>query len=202
MSTSASEILPGIFHWSCPHPNLGGAPVSSYYLVDERVLLDPFAPPDGEDWFEGREPREIVLSNRHHLRGALELAERFGATVRAPAPGMFELPDDKVTPYEHGSEVVEGIKAYHVTEEWPDETALELQKHRTLVICDALMNYGELAHPPDQVLGEDPEHEKRMLKDAFAKVLEQVDFDNALFAHGDPIIGGAREQLIRFCSGT
>lgn len=201
MSTSIREVLPGVAHWTTPHPKLGGAPVSSYYLVEERVLIDPFPPPADDEAATAWEPTDIVLTNRHHLRAALELAERYGATIRAPQPGMFELPSDKVTPYAHGDEVVPGVRAHHVLDEWPDETALELPAHRTLAICDGIINYGRLGHVPDDILGDDPEHEKRILKEAYARVVESVDFDNALFAHGDPIIGGARERLRRFCAG-
>jgi hypothetical protein len=203
MSTSIRELLPGVAHWTTPHPNLGGAPVNSYYLLEERVLIDPFPPPeDGAGWFDGREPRDILLSNRHHLRGALELRERFGATVRAPEAGMSELSEDAVTPYAHGGEVLPGVVAHHVLDDWPDETALELRSHRALVVCDAIVHYGELGHPPDQYLGEDPDDVKRRLKAAYARLVEEVDFDHALFAHGEPIVGGARERLKRFCEGA
>src|SRR5919106_3024418 len=71
------EIAPGIRHWTAPHPRIK-MEVSSYWLEAPSVLLDPLDVPD-----DIRDVREIVLSNRHHKRGAFEAAERFGAPVHA-----------------------------------------------------------------------------------------------------------------------
>jgi hypothetical protein len=195
------EVLPGVVHWTAKHPNIG-MDVSSYYLVDERIALDPLEPPDGLDWFEGREPREIVLSTRHHLRDAVQFADRFGATVRAPRAGMHELPEDRVEPYEWGSEVVGGIRARHVLDEWPDETTLELPSHSTVAIADCVINYGDqLNFVPDEYFGENADDEKAKIRAAMARVAEEVEFDNLLFGHGDPVIGGARDKLRSFAAG-
>ena len=35
-----NEILPGIYHWTAAHPKIK-VEVSSYYLADECVLIDP-----------------------------------------------------------------------------------------------------------------------------------------------------------------
>ena len=45
------EIDEGLWHWTATHPKIGWE-VSSYYLSDERVLIDPLLPPGGLDWFE------------------------------------------------------------------------------------------------------------------------------------------------------
>jgi glyoxylase-like metal-dependent hydrolase (beta-lactamase superfamily II) len=136
-----------------------------------------------------------VLSTRHHLRSALDFGERFGATIRAPRAGMHELPEDRVEPYEWGEEVTGGIRARHVLDEWPDETALEVPGHNAVVIADCIVNYGQLGFVPDQYFGDDPEDEKAKIRAAFARVVEEVEFDNLLFAHGDPVVGGARDAL-------
>ena len=34
------EILPGVWHWATQHPSIH-QPVSSYYLRDAAVLVDP-----------------------------------------------------------------------------------------------------------------------------------------------------------------
>ena len=44
------EIVPGIWHWSAAHPRIKII-IHSYYLSDERVLIDPIAPDDGLDSF-------------------------------------------------------------------------------------------------------------------------------------------------------
>ena len=40
------EIDEGLWHWTATHPRIGWE-VSSYYLSDERVLIDPGLPPGG-----------------------------------------------------------------------------------------------------------------------------------------------------------
>jgi hypothetical protein len=76
------EIAPGLWHWTARHPHIG-TEVSSYYLADERVALDPLVPPEGIDWFADRRdpPEHVLLTNRHHDRDSSRLRERFGSEV-------------------------------------------------------------------------------------------------------------------------
>ena len=50
---------------------------------------------------------------------------------------------------------------------------------------------------PDRLMGEDPEGVKSGLLEALERLLEQ-DFEHLLFAHGEPIIGGAKAALKAF----
>lgn len=195
-----TEVIPGVLHWTARHPNLG-MDVSSYYLLEERILLDPLLPGGGLDWFDGREPREILLTNRHHLRDCLTIRERFGTAIHAPETGMQDLPSEHVTPYAFGEELTGGIRPHAISPDWPDETALEIPAHRAVAVADGVINYGGLQFVPDDLLGEDAEHEKTLLRAGFAKVAESADFDHLLPAHGEPVIGDGREALRRFASG-
>lgn len=194
-----TEILPGVLHWVTKHPG-AGIDVSSYYLLEERILLDPLEPPGGLDWFEGREPQLILMTNRHHLRDCLGIKERFGATIRAPQTGMHDLPAEHVVPYEFGEELPGGIRPYSITGDWPDETALHIPRHRALATADGVLNYGGLGFFGDDLLGDDAEHEKQLLRAGFARVCEEVDFDHLLPAHGEPVLEEGRETLRRFAS--
>ena len=109
ISEPIHEVLPGVLHWSARHPS-AGIESGSHYLVEEGILIDPIAPPEGVEWFDGREIREILLTNRHHTRSAFELQDRLGATVRAPRTGMHDLPADRLRPYEFGEELTAGIR--------------------------------------------------------------------------------------------
>jgi hypothetical protein len=194
------EILPGVLHWSARHPS-AGIESASHYLVEEGILIDPIAPPEGLEWFDGREIGEILLTNRHHTRSAFDLQDRLGTTIRAPRAGMHDLPADRVQPYDFGDELTAGIRPHAISDTWPDETALEIPGHSAVAIADGVMDYDGLAFVPDPLLGDDPMAEKRRLRDGFARLAAEVDFDNLLFAHGIPIIGDAREQLRRFAAG-
>src|SRR5829696_8370245 len=104
------EIAPGIFHWKAKHPKIG-IEVSSYYLADSGTVLDPMVPPDeGLDWFEGREPRRIVLTNRHHYREADRYRERFDVPVSCNEVGLHEFEGGpQVDGFAVGDEVAPGV---------------------------------------------------------------------------------------------
>ena len=200
MPEPVHEILPGVLHWSARHPT-AGIESGSHYLVEEGILIDPITPPEGVDWFDGREIGEILLTNRHHTRSAFDLQDRLGATIRAPRTGMHDLPADRAQPYDFGDELSAGIRPHAISESWPDETALEIPGHSAVAIADGVINYDGLAFVADSLLGDDPEAERQRLREGFATLATEVDFDNLLFAHGQPIIGDGGEQLRRFAVG-
>ena len=49
---------------------------------------------------------------------------------------------------------------------------------------------------PDRFM-DDPERDKAGLRASFARLLE-LDFDVLLLGHGNPVVGGAKEQLRAF----
>jgi hypothetical protein len=200
MAERIHEVLPGVLHWTARHPS-ARIESGSHYLVEEGILIDPIAPSEGLEWFDGRQIGEILLTNRHHKRSAFELQDRLGATLRAPRTGMHDLPGDRVRPYDFGDELPAGIRPHAILETWPDETALEIPHHRAVAIADGVNNYDGLGFFDDSLLGDDPEAEKLRLREGFARLAAEVDFDHLLFAHGTPIIGNAREQLRRFVAG-
>lgn len=195
------ELAPGLVHWSAKHPSIG-MDVSAYYLVDERVLIDPIAPPDGLDWFAGREPRAALLTNRHHRRSLPELVERFGITIHASRPGMHEFEGSglDVTPFDWGDELPGGAIAHEVGVICPDEAALELPAVHALAVADGVINYGGLQFVPDNLLGDDVDAIKAGLKAAYTRLAEAVDFEHLLVAHGDPVVGTGRDELRAFAA--
>jgi hypothetical protein len=188
------EIAPRIRHWKATHPNLG-VEVSSYWLPDLRLLLDPIAVPDEVEGVE-----HILLSCRHHTRDSLKAAERFGATVYAPRTGMHDYPDDTpIQPYDFGDSLVDGaVTPHEVGGLSPDETALHIPSVDALSIADGAIRYGdELDFVPDQYM-DDPERDKADLKRGFSELADQLSFDVLLLAHGEPIPSGGRDALRRF----
>jgi hypothetical protein len=193
------EILPGVRRWTAVHPKIG-IEVSSHWIPESRAVIDPLLPPDeGLEPFGERPPDRVLLSNRHHLRDAERFAERFGCTIECSRSGLHEFeggPD--VAGFEFESEVAPGIEALEVGAICPDEAALLIRDASALLIADGIVHYGdELDFVPDHLLGDDPEAVKRGLKESYARLLDR-DFDNLLFAHGDPIVGGGKAALRRF----
>jgi glyoxylase-like metal-dependent hydrolase (beta-lactamase superfamily II) len=188
------ELAPGIWHWTAPHPNIG-IEVSSYWIPELRLLLDPLAVPD-----EIEDVDCILLTCRHHVRDSLEAAERFDATVQAPRTGMHDFADDTpIQAYNFGESLVGGeVTAHEVGGLSPDETALHIPSVRALSIADGAIRYGdELAFVPDQYM-DDPEQDKADLKRGFGELADQLDFDVLLLAHGTPYPSGGRDALRRF----
>jgi hypothetical protein len=188
------EIAQGIRHWKAVHPNLG-IDVSSYWLPDLRLLLDPIAVPD-----EVEDVEWILLTCRHHVRDSLEAAERFGATIQAPRTGMHDYPDDTpIQPYNFSESLLDGaVTTHEVGGLSPDETALHIPSVHALSIADGAVRYGdELAFVPDNLM-DDPEQDKADLKRGFGELADQLDFDVLLLAHGEPYPSGGRDALRRF----
>ena len=188
------ELAPGIRHWTAPHPNIG-VDVSSYWLPDLKLLLDPIAVPEEVEGVEC-----ILLSCRHHVRDSLEAAERFGATIQAPRTGMHEYGDGApIRAYDFGNKLVGGaVTAHQVGGLSPDETALHIPSVSALSLADGAIRYGdELDFVPDQYM-DDPEKDKAALKRGFGELADQLDFDVLLLAHGTPYASGGRDALRRF----
>ena len=194
------EIAPGIWHWTARHPRIG-VDVSSYFLPEEAVLIDPLAPAEVADRLEELgPPREALLTNRHHFRDCQQLVDRFRCAVRAPRVGMHEFDSgEPVEPYEFGDELAGGsIVVHEVGGICPDESALEIRPRRALAVADGVVHYGEeLSFVPDEYMDE-PEQTKETLRAAYRRLAQQVEFDHLLLAHGTPVVGDGRERLRRF----
>jgi hypothetical protein len=193
------EVLPGVMHWTATHPNTGSE-VSSYWVRPSRAVIDALLPEEGIDAFRDEAPDRVLLSNRHHLRHGEQFAEEFGCTIECSKPGLHEFENGPgVVGFDFGDEVAPGIEALEVGAICPDETALLLREAGALVIADGIIRYSdELQFVSDRLLGDDSEGVKQGLRDSYSRLLDR-DFDNLLFAHGTPLIGGGKEALRDFC---
>jgi hypothetical protein len=193
------EIAPGLWHWTARHPHIGSE-VSSYYLVSERVVLDPLLPAEGLEWFDGAEPEHVVLTNRHHDRDAWRLQEAFGSQVHCAATGVHELEGRGwATPFRFGDELPGGIIAHEVGAICPDETALEIPAYRALAVADGVVRWrGKegLGFVPDSLM-DDPAATKQGLLASYRRLLD-LRFELLLLAHGAPVTADAHRVLRAF----
>lgn len=194
------EILAGVHHWEVTHPRIH-IRVSSYWLEEGGVLLDPLVPDDvGLDWFAERPqtPQAVLLSNRHHLRDAPRFRERFGSPILCNRAGLHEFSAaEHVEGFDPGARLPGGVVAHELGGICPDDTALYLQDRRALAFADGVVRAsasGELGFVPDSLM-DDPPATKRALLDRLAQLLEELDFEHVLLAHGAPLIGDGRERL-------
>lgn len=192
------EILDGVWHWTATHPNTGSE-VSSYWVRPADAVVDALLPDEGLDAFADQPPERVLLSNRHHLRHGERFAERFGSVIECSKPGLHEFEaGPPVEGFDFGDEVAPGVQALEVGAICPDESALFLRDARALAIADGIRHYdGEMGFFPDWLLGDDPDGVRDGLRASYRGLLD-LDFDNLLFAHGDPLVGGGKEALSRF----
>lgn len=197
------EILAGVWHWSAPHPNLGGTFVSSYWLDEDGVLIDPLLSDEaGLEWLAQRPtaPSAIVLANRHHYRSSDLLHERFGCQVHVPKTGLHEFTHgEPVTGYEPGDELPGGLHAIEVGALSPDDSGLHLPSTRALWLADTIVRTpndptAEIGWVIDALM-DDPPRTKRELLASFTRILDEVEFDHLLLAHGLPLVGNGRKAL-------
>jgi len=192
-------ILPGVYHWTVTHPSIK-IEVSSYYLDEERVLIDPLVPAEGMEGFPS-DPEHVLLTNRHHFRHAGRFAEIFGCAVWCVESGLHEFKrGEKVRPFRFDDLLPGGIRAIEIGAICPDETALLIPRGEGLVaLADGVVRQqdGPLGFVPDAYMGDDPAGVKAGLREAYGRLLEQ-EFDHLLLAHGWPWIGGGKQALREF----
>ena len=184
------EIAPGLWHWTALRETIG-TEVSSYYLTAERVWIDPMLPPERADWFQ---PEHAVLTCRHHSRDAWKL----DCSVWVVEQGAHELEGrGEFRTFAWGDDLPGGMVAYEVGALSPDETALHIPAHRALAIGDGVVRWRDvegLTFVPDFLM-DDPEATRAGLRAAYRRLLDELEFDHLLLAHGEPVVGTADEEL-------
>lgn len=180
-----------------------GSRVSSYYVEPAGIVIDPKLPDGGLEELPGR-PQQVVLTSGHHRRDSQRFAAEFGIPIRASKEAAERLGGDAgVEPFADGDEIAPGVTAIKIGVLCPDEDALQIAAgDGAIAFADALVRFGaEPGFVPDHLLGDDPEAIKAGLREAFRGLLTR-DFDNLLFAHGEPLIGGGSAALRRVAAGT
>jgi hypothetical protein len=196
------EIFPGVHHWSAFHEPIRSR-VSSYYVEAARVVIDPKIPEDGLGSLPG-EPEAVLLTSGHHDRDSAWVAEAFRIPIRASREASEYLGGRlDVEVFSDGDEVAPGITAIHIGKLSDDEGAFHIAvADGAMSFADGLIRYdGELGFVPDALIGDNPEQVKQGLKDTFRGLLSR-DFDNLLFAHGEPLAGGGKEALRKFAGSA
>ncbi|HKJ25261.1 MAG TPA: hypothetical protein VKB65_10595 [Myxococcota bacterium] len=210
-------LRPGLIHWTERHPKIH-IEVSSYWIADAHVLLDPLVPAGGLDWLEAAGPPEhVILTNRHHWRHSSEIVARFGCAVWCNELGLHELDGepgrDHVRGFRAGEALPGGIESHEVGVLCPDETALRFvlaDGRACLAVADGVVRMGEgargdgpLAFVPDFLIADDAaevERIQRGLREAYGRLCD-LEWDTLLLAHGLPLVGDGREALRAFASG-
>lgn len=195
------EILPGVFHWKAVHPRIG-IEVGCHFVAGSGTAIDPLMPAEGIEWFDRFGVQRVVLSNRHHLRHAERLVERFGCPILCHESGLHELEEgQRVKGFAFGGQLADDITALEMGAICPDDTVLRLDVDGgALLFADSLINHGGVGFVSDELIGDDPADVKIRIRRRCAALLDQR-FEHLLFAHGDPLLGRGREVLLGMATG-
>lgn len=195
------EIVDGVFHWKARHPRIK-AEVGCHFVAGSGTAIDPLLPAEGIEWFEGRGVARVVLSNRHHLRHAPEIAARFECPILCHESGLHEFEDGPpVEGFAFGDRLADDVVALEMAAICPDDTVLRLEAGGgALLFADSLIHYGEVGFVPDRLIGEDPEAVKAEARRR-CRALAEEPFEHLLFAHGDPLPERGREALLAVAEG-
>lgn len=196
------EIVEGVFHWKARHPNIE-VEVGCHFVAPSGTAIDPLLPAEGIEWFEDRGLRRIVLSNRHHLRHAPQLAERYGCPILCHEAGLHEFEGGpEVQGFAFGDRLADDVVALEMDAICPEDTVLRIEHGGgALLFADSLIHYDRVGFVSDRLIGDDPEGVKRKIRERCAALLEQEEFEHLLFAHGNPLLNGGREALRGLAAG-
>lgn len=199
---AVEEVISGIFHWTQVHPRIR-VRVHSHLVAGSGTLVDQLVPDERIEWFDGRGVQLVVLSNRHHLRDAARFAERYDVPILCHSSGLHEFAGGpQVQGYETDEHLADDVEALEMDAICPDDAALAIATGdgEAILFADAIVNHGEIGFVSDRLIGDDPEGVKRKVRERAAALAEREP-EHLLFAHGDPLIGGAAEALRRFAAG-
>ena len=199
------EILKNVYTWSVFSPEKGFN-FNGWFILKQNplfgnVVIDPPQPSD-DDLTQMRSlggVREIIITNRDHVRWSNELKDKFDAQIRMPYAdaSLVEIKFDST--YEHGDALAGFLRAVHVpNNKSPGETALYWQQRKILILGDALM--GE---PPGNVsLLPREKYVDITLARKGISVLVGLDFDVLLLSDGQPIPKDGKIAVENFIQGN
>jgi glyoxylase-like metal-dependent hydrolase (beta-lactamase superfamily II) len=194
------RIGDGLWRWTGFHPEWRKDVGCLYLEADDAVVLvDPLVPDDPDRFLEhldrdvsraGR-PVHIALTIYWHARSATALAERYGATVWAPARSVGPVRRRtglEVARIRAGGSMPGGLEPCDSGRS--SELVYYLPTHKVLVAGDVLLG-GPLRICPRSWLGKGG---REAVSAALAPLLERP-VELVLVSHGDPVLDGAHDQL-------
>ena len=217
------EIEPGLWHWQAPHPDWRASEpwdrnVSSYAIDDDGHLLlfDPLGVPSGIEALAAERETAIVLTAPWHERDSQQLVERLGVPVFTPLPDtarylmdtygltaeqagdgspdvVWLLREGKgdARPYSpgdrlpFGADVLPGHK--------PNDTVLWLERRRTVISGDTLVDFGRGLEINERWLR--PGVTREEIASGLRPLLE-LPVEHVLAAHGGPTDRAALERAL------
>lgn len=191
---SLREVSPGLYRWHVRDDRIGGLESDSYAIVADDgtvTLIDPL-PIDVEVLRKLGRIKSIILTAGNHQRSAWRYRHEFGAKVYAPenAAGLEEKPDHT---YTGGDLLPGGLTAVHTPGPIESMHSLWLEKPVSTVFVSDILTHdgsGEPGFVPSEYQ-DDPARTRTSVR----RLLDNIPVEAIAFAHGPPILHGARVAL-------
>ena len=198
------EILKNVYTWSIFSPEKGFN-FNGWFILKQNplfgnVVIDPPQPSD-DDLAQMRSlggVREIIITNRDHIRWSNELKNKFDASIRMPSADASLVEIEVDSTFDDGDALAGFLKAVHVpNNKSPGETALYWQARKILILGDAL-----IGEPPGDVsLLPREKYVDVTLTQKGISVLVDLDFDALLLSDGQPIPKDGKMVVKNFIKG-
>jgi hypothetical protein len=208
------ELTKGLWRWTARHPEWHpgefGAEVACFAAQagDTTILIDPLLPADPSSVLAVIDDAvgdrlAILITIPYHVRSAEELWRRYAGDAETTIhghPAAAKRLEDRSAFHaiERGTPLPGGATAHTIGKPRRYETPLHLPSHKALVFGDAVAESGgRLVVWSSERIDDKVE---RFYRERFNPTLEpllELDFDNVLVTHGQPVLGGGRRALRR-----
>ena len=198
-ATRLTEIAPGVHRWSCWHTQWK-VDFSSYAVVtgDGVYYVDPTRPgPTLQKKLAALgAPLGVFLTNANHERDADWFRKQYDIQVYAHEKAKPECEHKLDVLVLDGEKLPGGPRVIHLPGAGAGEVGLITGN--VILLGDALIHPKgkDLTFLPDQYC-DDAKQSRQSLR----KLLD-LDFQTLTFAHGEPIVGGAKQQLTALLKPT
>ncbi|HYJ06112.1 MAG TPA: hypothetical protein VEX43_13325 [Chthoniobacterales bacterium] len=188
-------VAPGILIWQVYDQVVRADLFSTALETGEgRYLIDPVEL--GAEALKvlrtGQKVKGIVVTNENHERATKRFAERFSVPIYIHGALRETVALQRTVELEDSEEIEPGLTAVAIPGAPAGEIALHYEDNGgTLVIGDALINfepYGFGLLPAKYC------SDYKVMRRSLPKLLDYA-FERMLFAHGTPILSGARARL-------
>ena len=187
------QISSSLYFWQAFEPSVKADLSCSAVIIEcGMVFIDPIPLQNEalEDLASLAVPCGIILTNGNHERAAADYRKRFGIPIYAHRDAKAELPADLWV--DDNDMILGNLKAVALPGFGLGEMAIHHQAGEgTLLMGDAIINAGsmEFSILPDKYC-----LDQKQGRCSLAKLLD-LEFQTMLFAHGTPIISGAKNRL-------
>ena len=189
------EISPGIFVWQAYDSKVKAELFSTAFETSTGLyLVDPIPLKlkDPVDLWANRKVAGIFVTNVNHARAAVEFSKALSVPIYANQDlrGTADFPE--ATWVQDGEALSQGLTMIGIDGGPAGESALHhADNGGTIIVGDALINFDPLGFallPSKYCL------DQKLMRRSLDKLLDFT-FERMLFAHGTPILSGARARV-------